>query len=234
MKHSIPTRGYAVCTQPRSGSNLLCEYLASTDQLGYPLEYFNGSARRALGIPDFPDDPHQQIDFVLRRAATTNGIYALKLFPHQHDSISASLRWTELLPNLRFVYLERRDLLAQAISWAKALQTSQYRSTQVPQCVPIYDGHAILDRLLAIVRERARWEIFFARTGILPLRIVYEEFVDDPLRHVNRIAEFMDIREQTVVDPSRVSLTIQRNTLSDAWRQQFLAEFGDPNRIDVI
>src|SRR5215210_4211733 len=153
------SRGYAVCTQPRSGSNLLCQYLASTNQLGYPLEYFNGSGRRALGMPDYPDDPYLQVQFIRTGAASSNGIYALKLFAHQLDLVSPVLRWTTLLPNLQFLYLSRSDILGQAISWARAMQTSQFRSTQPARGTATYDGEAILQRLLAIVREQARWEM---------------------------------------------------------------------------
>jgi len=67
---ALGRRGYAICTHPRAGSNLLCQYLASTDRLGYPLEYFNGPGRRALGMPDFPDDPPHQAELILRRGAT--------------------------------------------------------------------------------------------------------------------------------------------------------------------
>jgi LPS sulfotransferase NodH len=35
-------RGYAICTSGRSGSNVLCQYLASTGLLGKPLEYIGG------------------------------------------------------------------------------------------------------------------------------------------------------------------------------------------------
>jgi LPS sulfotransferase NodH len=230
----IGTRGYAICTQPRSGSNLLCQYLASTGCLGYPLEYFNGSGRRALGMPDFPDDPQQQIDFILRRGATGNGIYALKLFAHQLDVVAASLRWTEMLPSLKLVYHERRDLLGQAISWARAMQTGQYRSTQPMQGAAAYDGRSILDRLLTIVRDRARWEAFFARVGISPLRTVYEDVVADPCTQVRRVAELVEVADPVAIDPTRVDLAMQRDALSEAWRRRFHEEFGDPNRMDVV
>ena len=162
----IGHRGYAICTQPRSGSNLLCQYLSSTDRLGHPLEYFNGPARRALGMPDAPDDARGQIDLVLRRGATANGIYGVKLFAaQQHDRVAASVAWIRALPELRFVYLERRDLLGQALSWARATQTGVYRSSQRPAGAPAYDGALILSMLHEIVRERARWEAYFARHG---------------------------------------------------------------------
>src|SRR3954470_16038967 len=103
----VRQRGYAICTQPRSGSNLLCQVLSSTDRLGHPLEYFNGPARRALGLPDFPDAPELQIGEILHGGATPNGVYAVKLFASQLAAVSRRVRWTGLLPNLRFVYLER-------------------------------------------------------------------------------------------------------------------------------
>jgi LPS sulfotransferase NodH len=227
-------RGYAICTQPRSGSNIFCQYLSSTRRLGYPLEYFNGSGRRALGMPDYSDDPLEQIAFIRTGAATDNGVYALKLFAHQHDLISARHRWTELLPNLKFVYLERRDLIGQAVSWARAVQTSQFRSTQPVRGVAAYDGALILERLQAIVRERARWDMYFARTGISPLRTAYEDVIADPAREVARVAALVGLAEPVRIDPSAIDLQIQRDAASEEWRRRFHAEHGDPDRVDTI
>jgi LPS sulfotransferase NodH len=149
----VRQRGYAICTQPRSGSNLLCQVLSSTDQLGYPLEYFNGPGRRALGLPDFPDDPKLQIEAVLRLGATPNGVYAVKLFASQFATFSRRLRWIDLLPNLHFVYLSRDDLLGQAISWVRALQTEQYRSSlaMLPQHPDVMHLQHITPALMALV-----------------------------------------------------------------------------------
>jgi LPS sulfotransferase NodH len=207
--------------------------LSSTDQLGYPLEYFNGPGRRALGLPDFPDAPELQIEAVLRLGATPNGVYAVKLFASQFAAFSGRLRWMDLLPNLHFVYLTRDDLLGQAISWARALQTEQYRSTQPAKRPAVYDADLIRSQLTAIVRERAQWETFFARTGIEPLRIVYERFLEDRSSHVDRVANLMSI-ENPVVDQLKVELVIQRDAVTEEWKQRFRAENGDPNVLDDL
>jgi LPS sulfotransferase NodH len=227
----VRQRGYAICTQPRSGSNLLCQYLSSTDQLGTPLEYFNGPGRRALGLPDFPDAPELQMEAVLRLGATPNGVYAVKLFASQFATFSRRLRWMDLLPDLHFVYLSRDDLLGQAISWARALQTEQYRSTQPAKRPAVYDADLIRSQLTAIVRERAQWEAFFARTGIEPLRMVYERFLGDPSSYVDRVANLVGI-ENPAVDQRRVDLVIQRDAVTEEWKQRFRAENGDPNVVD--
>ena len=229
----VRQRGYAICTQPRSGSNLLCQVLSSTDQLGYPLEYFNGPGRRDLGLPDFPDAPKSQIEAVLRLGATPNGVYAVKLFASQFATFSRRLRWMELLPNLHFVYLTRDDLLGQAISWARALQTGQYRSTQPAKRVAVYDADLIRSRLMAIARERAQWEAFFARTGIKPIRIVYERFLEDRSSYLDLVANLMDV-ENPAVDPRRVDVAIQRDAVTEEWEQRFRAENGDPNVLDDL
>ena len=224
-------RGYVICTQPRSGSNLLCQYLSSTNRLGHPLEYFNGPGRRALGLPDYPDDPRLQIDAILRLGATPNGVYAVKLFASQFAAFDRRVRWTERLPNVQFVYLSRNDLLGQAISWARALQTEQYRSTQPVQHAALYDAGSIHERLMAIAHERARWEAFFARTGISPLRISYERFLEDPPGHVDRVAALVG-ENDAKVDDSKIDIVVQRDALTQQWRQRFHAEYGDPNLID--
>ncbi len=229
----VRQRGYAICTQPRSGSNLLCQVLSSTDQLGYPLEYFNGPGRRALGLPDFPDAPELQIEAALRLGATPNGVYAVKLFASQFAAFSRRLRWMDLLPNLHFVYLTRDDLLGQAISCARALQTEQYRSTQPAKRPAAYDADLIRSQLTVIVRERAQWEVFFARTGIEPLRIVYERFLEDQSKYVDGVASLVGI-ENPVVDQRKVDLVIQRDAVTEEWKQRFRAENGDPNMLDDL
>jgi LPS sulfotransferase NodH len=212
---------------------LLCQLLSSTNQLGTPLEYFNGPGRRTLGLPGFPDAPELQIEAVLRLGATPNGVYAVKLFAEQFAAFSRRVRWMDLLPDLHFVYLSRDDLLGQAISWARALQTEQYRSTQPAKRPAVYDADLIRSRLMEVVRERAQWETFFARTGIEPLRIVYERFLEDPSSYVDRVANLVDI-ENPVVDQRRVDLVIQRDAVTEAWKQRFRAENGDPNVLDDL
>jgi LPS sulfotransferase NodH len=229
----VRQRGYAICTQPRSGSNLLCQILSSTDQLGYPLEYFNGLGRRSLGQPDFPDAPELQIDAILRLGATPNGVYAVKLFASQFAAFSRRVRWMDLLPSLRFVYLSRDDLLGQAISSARAQQTGQYRSTQAARRAAVYDADLIRSQLITIVRERAQWEAFFARTGIKPLRIVYERLLEDRSRHVDLVADRVDV-ENPVIDQRRIDLVIQRDAVTEEWEQRFRAESGDPNVLDDL
>lgn len=227
-------RGYAICTAPRSGSNFLSQLLASTGVLGRPLEYFNGAGRRYFDDPAYPDDPVLQIERILVMGATPNGVYGLKIFAHQHDWIVDSIRWAELLPELRFVFLKRGDLLAQAISWVRAEQTGQYRHSQPARAEPSFDTDKIAASLTSIATEYARWELFFARNGIGPVRLFYEDVVRAPQAAVDRVADLFDLMGAAQVDADRVSVRVQRDALAEEWHRRFVAERGDPNFVDRL
>jgi hypothetical protein len=50
----LADRGYMICATSRTGSNYLCQLLASTQVLGNPLEYFNTNGRRRREDPKCP------------------------------------------------------------------------------------------------------------------------------------------------------------------------------------
>jgi LPS sulfotransferase NodH len=222
-------RGYAVCGLARSGSTFLCQLLASTGVLGRPREYFNVEAIRRDVTPDYPADPEGQLMAMSRLAATPNEVYGLKVLTNQFDAVLAT-RWATRLPALSFVYLERRDLLAQAISLIRAIQTKQWTSGHARLGEPAYDAAAINNLLVSFARDEARWRYYFARNGIEPLRLVYEDLMADPQGPVTAVAALMGVDPAPRVDVSGVSITIQRDGVNEAWRERYLAQHRDLGR----
>ncbi|GJD44211.1 Trehalose 2-sulfotransferase [Methylobacterium cerastii] len=227
-----PLRGYALCGAPRSGSNYICEILSSTGALGRPREYFNGAARRIHDDPAYPDDPHAQIERILTMGATGNGIYGLKLFPGLFDTVAPHLKLTEGLPNLHFVRLRRLDVLGQAMSWVRSIQTRQFRSTETAASAPHYDGAAIQHYVGQVCQRNARWDMFFARTGIRPIELVYESVAGDPQSAADAIAAVLGLADRPRIEAGVVRLAVQRDAITDAWRERFHSEYGDRNYID--
>jgi LPS sulfotransferase NodH len=221
------TRGYAICTEPRSGSEYLCEILKSTRLLGNPLEQFMSAER----CRRFEREPAWLGQEILGRGATANGIYGLKVMSRQFDNSLAS-RWPERLPGLRFVHLERRDLLGQAISWVRARQTGQYFSITAAQGEARYDAAAIARAIGEIAEGQARWRRYFARNGIDALWLVHEEVAADPQAAAESIARLLGLDEQPRVDPERIRLRAQRDGLSEEWRERFVAERADLRFLD--
>lgn len=222
MADAPAQRGYAVCATQRSGSNYLCELLASTGELGRPLDYFNPVGRRAKGWADYPDDRAAQLDLIRSHGATANGVYGFKVFAEHLDSLDA-VRWTEALPSLRWVYLRRDDLLAQAISLVIAEQTGRWRTTMPAGAAPVYDAHAIRRALTDIALADARWRTFFAERGVQPLELTYETLGTAPEAAVRAVAALAGVTEPVQLDPSRLSVQVQRDDVNRAWRERFVA-----------
>jgi trehalose 2-sulfotransferase len=212
----------------------LCQYLSSTGMLGNPLEYFNGGGRRLLGYPEYPDGPSKQIDWIVTEGATSNGIYGLKIFPAQVEQIEKSIRWTELLPDLKFVLLKRRDILGQALSAVRALQTEQWRASMPARGPALYDGAQIYERLQTAARDYARWDIFFARRAVAAAVIIYEDFLVDPQSAVDQVADLFGLRGQARAAGERIDLKSQRDAITEEWRARFLDEYRGRNELDLL
>ena len=138
---------------------------------------------------------------VLVHGTTPNGVYGLKVFSNQFDLPAEP--WALALPNLKFVHLERRDLLGQAISWARANLTGQFAAGDEPRGREAFDAALITSQMMAIARGHARWRLFFARNGIQPLHLTYEELATDPGPAVRLIADFMSVSTSSLEPNTR-------------------------------
>jgi LPS sulfotransferase NodH len=226
MAAAVPSLGYVICTEHRSGSNFLCDLLASTGELGRPREYFSDKSP----YRDIERNP-DMLARLLEEATTPNGVYGLKLFTHQFD-LTRATRWPERLPNLRFILLDRRDLLGQAISYVRANQTRQYRTSDTPHGEPRYDGKEIARHIARIAESQARWRRYFARNDITPLCMAYEDLAANPQDAVIAVARHIGIGGGVAIDEASIRLRVQRDSLSEEWRQRFVAEARDLNRLD--
>ncbi len=216
-------RGYALCGEPRSGTTFLREAIASTGMLGHPYEWFHPRFQEQLGKGE------DLLDMMLARTASANGVYGLKIFS-VHALVAERLRWATRLPNLSFVHITREDLLDQAISLARAVQTSRYQAGEDEARPAAYDRRQITAALKEIARGQARWSVWFATHGIRPLSISYDEIVREPESVVARIAGLVGV-EDARIDWSKVSGRVMRDDMSADWKQRYLAEAGSADRI---
>ena len=216
-----PGKTLIIATLQRSGSTLLCEKMRSTGVLGNPEEYFNREEKT----------PTVERCARIAASATPNGVAATKLFPSHFYELSRDIRLTEWFPDPVWIYLERRDRLGQAISWAKAWQDGAWTSKSAAVKNAEYSAYGIDFALAQIAIGTGRWTSFFARTGIEPLRLFYEDTLDDFDSISQRIGLLAGL-DAPVPREGKVSLSPQRNEESDEWRRRFLAECGNPDDFD--
>ena len=224
-------RGYALCTEPRSGSNYLLSLLHHTGVLGKPEEYFNYDYM-VRGRPDYPQSPDLQIGQIPTLGRTPNGIYGVKLFGWNFDNLKTT-RWAERLPNLSFIYLERRDILGQAISRVRAENTGFWSSfEEKSKQDPNYNYDAIDKTMRSIVLQQQRWRLFFAYNGLGHLTVIYEQMQNNPQLTISMVARYMGL-DDVRIDPGDVGLKVQRDDLTKEWRQRFIAESRNLGRFST-
>jgi LPS sulfotransferase NodH len=214
--------GYVVCTQPRSGSNYYGDLLYSTGKLGRPIEWLDAGAVAKAGFGTPFETRQQQLTLVTTLGATDNAVYGLKLFPYQLRSCYVDgFDPFDELPNLKFVYLERHDLLGQAISHVRAQQTDQWTSHERPNSDPTYDVNGINNELYNLLRDRGDWNLYFASNGLAPLRVYYEDVVRNPQGAADQLADFLGVPHAKI---GTVNLNVQRDALNESWRTQFVKD----------
>lgn len=218
-------RKYILCSSQRSGSTLYCRLLKATGVLGAPAEY--------LAVGKLRDEaPEDTAEALLRTAmerlgdhATPNGITGAKLHFHQFETFVATVPLASFGGFDLWVYVDRRDVFAQAVSLARARQTGQYNSRQDAQGEADYSFERIAGAKRHLDRDKAGWHAYFEQHGIRPLVVAYEDIVGDPDRAVGMIlAEFGETGARSV-SLADVRLAVQRTDESIAWAERFRAEW---------
>jgi LPS sulfotransferase NodH len=222
LEHEFPAgidlwNSYIVCALPRSGSSLLCEVLANTERAGAPAEYFEPNVMRDFSKAWGTESLDEYLEALLEKKTSPNGVFGVKALYPQLDDAFKGRNLTEIFPNLRFVYVTRRDHLRQAVSFTRAMQTDQWADHHPARTGDIrFDREQISDSLAWIEREEGLWEGFFGRTGASPLRLVYEDFVQSLEATVARVLSFLGIE---VPGDLNVSATLGRQSdeVSETW-----------------
>lgn len=135
-----PRKSLIVCTTPRSGSGLLCDYLTQSEVAGRPRPYFAAASTSALHAAYEAADARELVAAITAAGTGDNGIFGLRIgigggvLGRMLAAVEAATGepgldglWAAFGPPT-FVWATRRDKVRQAISWWRATQTGRWRS----------------------------------------------------------------------------------------------------------
>lgn len=163
------------------------------------------------------------VDGVVRRRTTSNGVFSLKIhwssYDRERDLHGFSF---EMLPQpITWIHIQRRDLVAQAVSYVKANQSGVFAiSGRGPRfSSPVhYDDEALVEAFHR-VRDGARhWSGFFARSGITPLEVTYEALDADYEATIAWVLSELGFPDVDV--PSAIHVR-QADEVNAAWAARF-------------
>ena len=251
-----PTTAHLLCGTPRSGSTLLCALLESTGVAGRPHSYFRKQGldewAAAWGIPHTPQGRFTFADY-LRSAITAgrsaNGVFAARIMWGTMDEVMSNLRalyadhtssdrdlLMRAFGRTRFIYLRRRDSVAQAVSRVRAEQTDVWHVTDdepliQPAAPPRYDFEQIRKYVQEIHTHNEAWTDWFGTQGIQPYNVWYEDLAAAPVRTIHAILDFLqlDVPPHVQISASNKRLA---DTISNAWIARYHADlqtYGAPS-----
>jgi LPS sulfotransferase NodH len=244
---SAPSRSYLICGAERTGSTLLGNALIGTGVAGRPRSYFNRVAHynpRMQRILRNAKDDDRYLDKIIVAATTPNGVWGAKVHwehflsliaraerspraSQETDPSSVPERLRVHFPDLRYIWLMRRNGIARAISHYRVKKTNRWQldsrwitDDTGGEGEPGFD----FDEIAAFVRlgqaEDARWRHFFEQHNIVPLELFYEDLVQDLEGTVRRVLRFLGIPIENVNIPAP-NLRKQADDLSRDWEVRY-------------
>lgn len=211
-----PTMFYVVASTPRTGSTLLCQRLWATGAMGAPAEYFNYHLNMIQMVARLRvASLEEYVDRLFALRTSPNGVFGLHAHWDQfHFAVTAGI--LRRMHGFRCIHIERRDRLAQAVSFARALESGQWASTHRARNAPAYDRKRIERCLARIEAHDGQWQSVFRRNRMEPIRVTYESLRSDPDAVLGDILS----RFGVAADPSRrVSLPDIRPQSDDTSRE---------------
>jgi LPS sulfotransferase NodH len=242
-----PRCAYVICTNPRSGSWLLSEGLTATGVAGCPREWFTDQEERyqraqwaAAGW-----DGASALSYASRavtEGSTRNGVFGLRLHYYQLAEVGSQLSRIDgyrdlpvekvlpaAFPEIRYIWLTRKDKARQAISYYRACQTDVWwrlepgdPPTESAQDLT-FDPVAIAELEQLVVANDAKWQSFLARCGADPLVITYEELGVDYAGTISRILRWLGVGEQSEARIPPPRLRRQADQLTESWLARYAA-----------
>lgn len=213
------------CFTNRCGSAYLGDILASTGRFGQAGEDFNAGNVLAYCRRHDVRSFREYFEHVVRRDAR-NGTYIVKAAPEQIVLLAQSGILDQIVERSDFLFLNRVDKLAQAISRTIAQQSNRWAWDSPVDFADdrlVYAPEHITLQLCEVTVLNLSFEQFFGLNGIMPITVEYERLVAAPQRELDEIARRLGL-PGLIMDPGRLRYRRQANHINQAWRSRFLTE----------
>jgi len=212
-----------IAMTPRTGSTQFCAALIEAGFQGRPSEIFNPRGvidleKRRLKVKTFEDyinalQAGPAAEFIFKTSWGDFRHFA----PYHHY----------LFPNLRVIYLDRKDWAAQAVSQFRAEVSGfwhQGRGQAKPPPELIrdkFDGTRVKEIIYYQDYDKKAWERFFSTNGYAPLRLEYQDIATDINAVLRKVSAEMQL---TLRDDLTADFGYQKiaDWLSEEWKIEAL------------
>lgn len=209
----------------RSGSSMVAEHLRATGRfrgMGEPLNPgFMLSEMESAGLGSL----HAYLQSRVDRNRDSDSLFGMKASLQQVTMLLRAGVIPAYFREIRWVYVQRRDLVAQAVSFVIASQTRRWESfAEGTGQVAEYSFEQIRRKVEALSLQNAAINAFFSVLGVEPCRVFYEEFCLDPLAATEQLASRLGM-PGAQVDTGALRRRKQRDDTNAAFCREFREEY---------
>jgi trehalose 2-sulfotransferase len=182
-----------------------------------------------------------------RRGTTDNGVFGAKVSWHEPrmSEAFALLRtlpgcpegaarpdvWAHAFPNHRHIFMTRRNKVRLAVSWWRAIRSNEWhrradgketRTRRTKDISGDYDFDAINALVMEAVMREAGIQAFFSEVGIVPIPVVYEDFVQNYDRTIRQLLRALGLDPMVTIREPALHPTADE--ITESWVQRFREE----------
>jgi LPS sulfotransferase NodH len=225
--HGPPKKVLTIASSYRCGSTYVSQSLWSDGRFGAPFEYFNFEKHMEFMIARLGvDDNDEYIRKLMGLRTSSNQVFGVKAHYHHFEAMLAkSAVWREYLGRMHFVYVNRNDKIAQAVSMCKAIQTNAWVSFERAREAPLFYSRELIEQCLREVMSQTEgWWRWFRARNIRPYVVNYEEFVEDVTSHIERISVWFGVEGDIAKAVTIPLVEKQFDRINREWIDRFLSE----------
>jgi trehalose 2-sulfotransferase len=193
------SKTYCILFTPRSGSTWLARRIAGLDVLSCPEEYFNAEEFTNTLKLNPGRDIYEVFDIIARKHCTNNGLFGFEISYFDLEEFEQEAKLLDvMLGEHQFFYLNRRNFVAQAISLYTAVESQVFHAFEDAgpllerRAVP-YDDDKIMFWACHILQQEYGIHEWLAANRISPIRLRYEELLEDIDGVIARIARHLGV-----------------------------------------
>ena len=231
-----------ILTQMRSGSSWLGNMLENTKVAGSPREWLN---EQILKTGATGEDIH--FNKIIEAGQSENGFFSVKIFP-QHLRIVHKKYGYDFIQkcmntfDTKFLFLERRDRLRQAISAMRATQSSEWSRGKLfrkERGEELYKFSTICKYIYYLEESNSFWKAYSYCRQIDSMNTTYEDILDNRRQFMKTLLDYLNLSDRVGVLDSlnstiteKIQFKVQRDKITEDWVERFIADSKTKDAIE--
>ena len=223
---------YCIFITPRSGSTWLANEIAKFEVIGHPNEFFNANEFRNSLRHNPSSDLVDYWANVKSKMMSKTGVIGFQISYFDLQELESDISLLSLMDGERsFIYLNRQNLAAQAVSLYIAYETKTFhavaneRHPNIAETLIVpYNGEKIKFWACHILQQEYGIESWIRANDVNVLRIQYESMIAEIDSVIRRIADWVGVdlgqRDPGLVPTNRIMST----RMNSEYCQKFLQE----------